>query len=192
MISSLLLLAEATGAAAPHSDESANGVTKILTDFGIQGPQLLAQAINFAVVAFLLWKFAFKPILATITDRQQKIDSGLKYAEEMKVKLDAAEQTYTDRLKDAQHKAQQIVADALKAAKDLTDKQQREANEKAAALLAKTQESIEREKKKMLAEARSEIARLVVATTQRVLSKELSEFERSKFNEAAARDLTKV
>ena len=44
----------------------------------------------------------------------------------------------------------------------------------------------------MLAEARTEIARLVVAITQRVLAKELSEAERSRYNESAARELTNV
>jgi len=44
----------------------------------------------------------------------------------------------------------------------------------------------------MLAEARTEIARLVVETTQRVLSKELSEADRSRYNESAARELTNV
>jgi F-type H+-transporting ATPase subunit b len=44
----------------------------------------------------------------------------------------------------------------------------------------------------MLAEARTEIARLVVATTQKVLSKELSDSERSRYNESAARELRNV
>ena len=48
---------------------------------------------------------------------------------------------------------------------------------------------IELEKKKMLAEARTEIARLVVETTQRVLAKELSEADRGRYNESAAREL---
>ena len=44
----------------------------------------------------------------------------------------------------------------------------------------------------MLAEARTEIARLVVATTQRVLAKDLTEAERSRYNESAARELAQV
>lgn len=51
---------------------------------------------------------------------------------------------------------------------------------------------IELERKKMFDEARGEIARLVVATTQRVLAKELSEADRNRYNESAARELTGV
>jgi F-type H+-transporting ATPase subunit b len=188
----LHFLAETAVAASAASPESAGGVTQILNDFGVRGPFLLAQIVNFSVVAFLLWRFAFKPVMATIGERQQKIDAGLKYADEMKAKLAAAEQSTTAALKDAQHRAQQIVADAQKAAKELVEKQQREAADKAAATLTRALEAIELEKRKMLAEARTEIARLVVTTTQRVLAQDLSEAERSRFNDSAARELAKV
>ena len=67
-----------------------------------------------------------------------------------------------------------------------------QAIEKANAILAKAQAAIELEKKKMLAEARSEISRLVVATTQKVLARELSDADRSRYNDAAAKELTNV
>ena len=76
MLSSLLFLAQAAApaaeAAAAHG-EAASGVSKILGDFGISWPFILAQILNFSVVAFILWKFAFKPVLATLDERQQKI-----------------------------------------------------------------------------------------------------------------------
>jgi F-type H+-transporting ATPase subunit b len=171
---------------------SSGGVTKILDDFGIRGPFLLAQIINFAIVAFLLWKFAFKPILATIDKRQHEIDAGLKYAEASEAKLRAAQQASVAQIREAQVKGQQLIAEARKAAKEFHDKQQKEALEKANALIQRAQEAIELEKRKMLADVRVEIARLVVSTTQRVLSRELSEAERARYNETAARELAKV
>jgi len=44
----------------------------------------------------------------------------------------------------------------------------------------------------MLAEARTEIAKLVVQTTERVLSKQLSEADRSRYNDSAAKELSNV
>src|SRR5690242_6848195 len=94
MLSHLTFLAQATGhaveAAAHH--EAATGITKITQDFGLRVPLLLAQILNFLIVAFLLWRFAFKPVLAALQARQQKIESGLKYSEEMEAKLAAAQQ----------------------------------------------------------------------------------------------------
>lgn len=189
MSAHLLFLAEA---AAPASGGAVETITKISHDFGLNVPSLVAQIVNFVLVAGLLWWFAFKPILATIGERQKKIDSGLKYAEEMKAKLDAAQHAVEAQFKEAQLKGQQIVAESQKAARELSDKQQLEAVERANGIITKAQAAIELEKTKMLSEARTEVARLVVETTQRVLAKELSELERARFNEAAARELTKV
>jgi F-type H+-transporting ATPase subunit b len=194
MTSSLLLLAQVTAAAAPeHAASGFTGqVQQIAGQFGIKGPLLLAQIVNFAIVAFLLWRFAFKPVMATIAERQQKIAAGLKYAEEMKAKLDAAQQTSEAQIREAQLKGQQLIAEAQKSAKAFLEKQQQEAVEQSNALIGKARSAIELEKQKMLAEARTEIARLVVATTQRVLAKDLSDFERTRYNESAARELSQL
>jgi F-type H+-transporting ATPase subunit b len=169
-----------------------DAVTKITEEFGINLPSILAQSFSFAFVAFVLWRFAFKPVLATLDERQKVIESGLKYAEEMKAKLEASQQASAAQIKEAQVKGQQIVAEAQKAAKEFSEKQQKEAVERANGVITKAQAAIELEKTKMLAEARTEIARLVVATTQRVLAQELSEADRARYIAAAARELTNV
>ena len=194
MHSSLLILAQTTGAAvevAAHG-EAASGITKITQDFGISLPNILAQVLSFSLVAFVLWKFAFKPVLATLDERQQKIAAGLQYADEMKAKLEAAQQETAASAKRAQLEATRIIDEARKSAKEFLDKQTQETAAKASDILVKAQQTIELEKKKMLAEARTEIARLVVATTERVLAKKLSDADRASYNESAARELAGV
>lgn len=192
MLSHLLILAQAAGAAAEPAGHGApaTGVTKIFMDFGITWPFLLAQILNFTIVAFILWRFAFKPVLATLDERQRKIAAGLQYADEMKAKLEAVQQEGLAAAKRAQIEATKVVDEARRAAKDYLDKQTQESAAKAADILKKAQEVIELEKKKMLAEARTEIARLVVQTTERVLSKQLSEADRGRYNESAVKELT--
>jgi F-type H+-transporting ATPase subunit b len=185
-----LIFAQVTAHAAEHATENASGITKITQDFGISLPLLLAQILSFSVVALILWKFAFKPVMATLDERQSKIAEGLKYAEDMKAQLATTQQQTEAALREAQLKAQAIVAETQKSAKAFADKQQQDAIEQSAAIISKAQQAIELEKRKMLAEARTEIARLVVATTQRVLAKELSETDRARYNDAAARELT--
>ena len=152
----------------------------------------LAQMLNFTLVAFLLWKFAFKPVLATLDERQRKIASGLEYADEMKAKLEAVQQESIATAKKSQVEATRIIEEARKQAKEFLDKQTQESAAKANDILAKAQEVIELEKRKMLADARGEIAKLVVEITERVLSKQLSDADRSRYNDAAARELTQV
>jgi F-type H+-transporting ATPase subunit b len=188
MFSNLLVLAEA----ASHAPEAAaeSGLTQITQTFGINVPAILAQILSFSIVAFVLWKFAFKPVIVTLDERQQKIASGLKYAEEMQAKLAAAQQESAVIVKQANLESARIVEEARKSAKEFLDKQTQEATVKAGDLLTKAQQAIELEHKKMLADARTEIARLVVTTTERVLAKKLTEADRAAYNEAASHELT--
>ena len=192
MLSHLIILAQAAAPAADAANNgaAASGITKITHDFGLSLPFFLAQVVNFCVVAVVLWKFAFKPVLATLDERNRKIADGLRYTDEMKAKLEAVQQESAASAKRAQAEATRVIEEARKSAKEFFEKQTQETAAKAGDILAKAEQAIELEKKKMLAEARTEIARLVVETTQRVLSKELSDADRSRYNESAARELT--
>jgi F-type H+-transporting ATPase subunit b len=173
-------------AAAPHA---AGEPVSLTQQFGIDLPYLMAQIISFAIVAFLLYKFAFKPVLATIEERQAKIEEGLNYADEMKSKLADAEEQHTARIKEASLEAQQIIHEARETGKEMIDRQSQEATERAEQMIAIAEQAIELERKKMVADVRKEIARLVVLTTSRVLSRDLSDDERSRYVASASQEL---
>lgn len=160
--------------------------------FGLDWKYIVMQVISFLVVLFVLYKFAIKPVTATMEERNRKIESGIKHAEEMQAKLAAAQQESAVIVKKANAEAARIVDEARKSAKDYLDRQIQEATAKANDQLSKAQQAIELEHKKMLASARTEIARLVVTTTERVLAKKLTDADRAAYNETASRELTNV
>jgi F-type H+-transporting ATPase subunit b len=160
--------------------------------FGLEPQYVLVQTISFLILFAVLYYFAIKPVLATLDKRKQEIASGLKYAEEMKAKLEQVQQESAAAMKKAQAEAAKFIEEARKAAKEFSDREQKAAADRAIDAIAKAQQAIELEKKKMLADARTEIARLVVVTTQRVLAKELTEADRARYNDSAARELTSV
>jgi F-type H+-transporting ATPase subunit b len=176
----LLLLASAATTAEPGIAER----------FGLDAKSIVMQVISFLIVLFVLYKFGIKPVTATMEERAQKIETGLKDAEAMQAKLAAAQEESAVIVKKANGEATRIVDDARKSAKEYLDRQTQEATAKANDLLAKAQQAMELEHKKMLADARQEIARLVVITTEQVLAKKLTDADRRAYNEAAARELT--
>lgn len=171
---------------------AASAEASIPERFGLEPKYIIMQVVSFLIVLFVLYKFGIKPVTATMEERSKKIEAGIKHAEEMQAKLAAAQQESAAIVKKANGEATRIVEDARKSAKDYLDKQTQEASGKANELLAKAQQAIELEHKKMLADARTEIARLVVTTTERVLAKKLTDADRASFNEAAARELSGV
>ena len=169
-----------------------NPVTELAVEFGVQWTLLFAQVFSFAVVALALWKLAFKPVLATLDERQSKIEDGLRYAGEMKTKLAEAEREHAETIKQAQIEAQKIIEETRVTAKDYFDKQTQEAAARVEAMMKKSEEAIAQERKKMLEEVRQEITRLVIDTSTRVLSRELTPEERSRYSASAARELANV
>ena len=189
MIENALILAAAEAA---ESQESANQILQIFGRFGLDIRFLVAQIVNFGIVAILLYKFAYKPVLATIEERQKKISDGLQYAEEMKAKLAAAEKAHAATLQKAQQEAQTILGEARETAKLYLDKQTEAAAGKSEEIIAKAKEAIDLERNKMLTEVRGEVVRLVIDTTSKVLTKDLSEDEKSRFSKSAAEELATV
>ena len=158
--------------------------------FGLEWKYVLIQTVSFLILFAVLYKFGIKPTLATMEERNKKIESGLKNAEAMQLKLAATQQESAQLIKAAQLEAQKLIDEARKAAKEFADKQNTEATARAADTFTKAQQAIELEHKKMLNEARSEIARLVVKTTEQVLARRLSDADRAAYNETATKELT--
>ncbi|MES2695954.1 MAG: F0F1 ATP synthase subunit B [Verrucomicrobiota bacterium] len=159
--------------------------------FGVETKYVAWQIGSFLIVLFVLYRI-IKPITATMEERNRKIESGIKHAEEMQAKLAAAQAESAVIVKKANTEATRLIEEARKTSKEFLDKQILEATTKANEVQSKAQQAIELDRKKMLAEARAEIARLVVTTTERVLAKKLTDADRAAYNDAAARELTNV
>ena len=164
-------------------------LTMITDKFGVKLPTLIAQMINFCLVALVLYKFAVKPIVATLDERQQKIADGLQYAEEMKAQLAAAERERAEKIKQAAVDAQKILTESREQSKEMIEQKTQEAAAQAEAIIRKASEATELEHQKMLSDVRQEVARLVVATSSKVLSRDLSDAEKQTFSDSAAKEL---
>ena len=166
-----------------------NKLTMITEKFGVKLPTLIAQMVNFCLVALALYFLAVKPIAATLDERQQKIADGLQYAEEMKTQLSEAERERAEKIKQAAIDAQKILAESREQSNEMIEQKTQEAAAQAEAIIRKASEAIELERKQMLSDVRQEVGRLVVATSAKVLSRDLSDTEKNTFSESAATEL---
>lgn len=157
--------------------------------FGLEPKFIVMQMISFLIVLGVLYKFGIKPVTATMEERNRKIEAGIRHAEEMQAKLAAAQQESAAIVKQANAEAVRIIEEARKSAKEFLDRQTQDATTRANDLIVKARQATELEHRKMLADARTEIARLVVKTTEQVLAKKLTEADRGAYSEAASREL---
>lgn len=125
--------------------------------------------LAFLVLLVLLKKFAWKPILNALKEREERINQALSAAEEAE-----------KRLKEAQLRNENLVAEAarereaiLKAARDASDKMLAEAKEKAAAeaqrLLEQARENIHNEKMKALTDLKNQVGMLSLEIAEKIM-----------------------
>ena len=164
--------------------------TRILEEFGVDTPLLIAQAINFVIVAFVIWQFAIKKILLTMDEREKKIADSLKNAEKIKLELEATEKQQNETLQEASLEAKKTVASAQEQAKSYIEAQKEEARKQAEEIVEKARSAMELERQRVLNEAREEISSLVILTTSKVLQRELGDDEKSRFSESAAKEIS--
>ncbi|MDA0343476.1 MAG: F0F1 ATP synthase subunit B [Verrucomicrobia bacterium] len=164
----------------------------IVETFGIDWPMLIAQAINFLIVAFVIWKFAFKNILSTIKEREKQIADSLRNADKIKLELEETEKQQQETLQEASLEAKKTISIAQEQAKAFIEEQKEDARRQAEEIISKAKLAMEQERERVLREAREEIASLVVLTTSKVLSKDLSEEEKQRFSARATEELNLV
>src|SRR5947209_15572476 len=169
------------------------GVTDILREtadtFGWNWKLFLSQVISFAIVAILLRKFAYKPILAVLEDRRRKIEEGQLNAEKIRKELAEAEKRYQEIVGKANADAQRMIDEARESSAHLADRKQQEAIAAAEQIVAKAKEAAALEHERQMQTLKRELGRLVVDTTAKVTGKVLTPEDQKRLQEEAARQI---
>ena len=152
-------------------------------------PHLISQIISFSIVAFLLHRFAYKPILEVLEERRQRIAEGLANAEKIKGELAKTATARQEILNQANTQANQLIAEARAAAERLREAETQKAIATAEQIIAKAREAATLDHTRMLNELRQEIGRLVVATTAKVADKVLTAEDQQRLVQETSRQL---
>jgi len=131
--------------------------------------------VTFFLLLFLLAKFAWKPILKAVHDREQAIDSALKAAEAAKSEMASLHSSNEQLLKEAREEREQI----LKEARTMRDKTiadaKTAASEEAAKVLDAARAQIHNEKMAAMTEVKNQVAQLAIDMSERILRAELKD-----------------
>ena len=157
--------------------------------FGFDKVLFFSQLASFVLVAILLQKFAFKPILKLLDERRTRIEEGLKNAERMKVELANAQAKAQDILTQANSQANKLIEEARAAAAKVQEAETQKAIQQAEQIIAKAREAAAADHTRMLAELKREVGRLVVETTSKVTGKVLTMDDQKRLAEETSKQL---
>src|SRR5712691_7926766 len=166
---------------------ASGGFSDMLRDtaetFGWNWKLFLAQVVSFCIVALLLRRFAYKPILAVLEDRRRKIEEGQLNAEKIRKELAEAEKRYQEIVGKANADAQRMIDEARESAAHLSERKQQEAIAAAEQIVAKAKESAALEHERTMESMKRELGRLVVETTAKVTGKVLTSEDQKSLHE---------
>jgi F-type H+-transporting ATPase subunit b len=142
----------------------------LISTFHIDWKIIIAQAINFAVVVFVLYRFAIKPLKKNLDERKTIIDQGLTDAKTNAEMLDTTKREYEEIISKARRDADELFKKAKSAAEDRKKILFDEAEKEAKTVIEQTKKQLGVEKSKMIEDAKKEMANLVISATGKVLS----------------------
>ncbi|OGG39055.1 ATP synthase F0 subunit B [Candidatus Jorgensenbacteria bacterium GWA1_49_17] len=142
-------------------------MSELIHNLGIEWKVLLAQIVNFAVLLFILKKFAYKPILKVLNDRQKRIEEAINRSKSVDKRMAEIETLKEKVLDEARRESEAIIKKAEEAALRVKESVLKEAHSVSEKLLVDTGKKIQAEREKIFREAKSEIADLVYAAVEK-------------------------
>ena len=164
-------------------------VQKIVETFGWNPTLFFSQVVSFCLVAFLLHRFAYKPILTVLEERRQKIAESLANAEKIKQELASAQAKAQEILTQASVQSNKAIEEARASAAKILEQETQKAIATAGDIIAKAKQASEAELVRMKAELRKEVGRLVVATSAKVTGNILTTEQQTRLAEDTNKQL---
>jgi F-type H+-transporting ATPase subunit b len=135
---------------------------------------LFWQSVVFIALFLFLAKFAWKPIIGALNEREESIRQALESAEKAKAEMSALQAGNEKLLKEAREERDKIVRDAREAANRLIDQAQTEARKSADKLIEDAKAVINTEKQAALRDVKSQVALFSIEIAEKLLKKNLS------------------
>ena len=146
---------------------------KLISEFSIG--LFFWQTIIFILLIFLLKKYAWKPILDAVNEREEGIKNALLSAEKAKEEMASLQSDNEETLKKARAERDSLLKEAREIKQQLIDDAKNEAQSEAKKIISQAQETIQNEKKAAISDLKNQVASLSIDIAEKVLKEKLSD-----------------
>lgn len=138
---------------------------------------LFWMTLSFGTVLFVLAKFAWKPIMKGIHEREESIEKALHAAEEAKKQMLQLKAGNEELLNQAKEERDALLRDARKLKDAIIDEARVKANEEAQRILETARDNIQYEKLAVVNDLKNQVASISIEIAEKILQKELANKE---------------
>jgi F-type H+-transporting ATPase subunit b len=141
---------------------------------------LFWMLVSFGIVLFLLRKFAWKPILASLKSREESISEALNTAKKAKEEMASLKADNEKLLQQARAERDAMLKEARDTKDAIISESKSKAQAEANKILASARETINTEKNAAIAELKNQVASMSIDIAEKILRQELSRDEKQK------------
>lgn len=142
--------------------------------FGLNGKIFVAQLVNFGLVLLVLWRFAYRPIVAMLEARSEKIEKSVREAQEIEKRMKTTQVEREEMMKQARLDAQDVVRKASDHAEARGKAMSEKARAEVERIVAQGKVQMASEREKMLSEVRSEVVHLAMLAAEKILGEHVN------------------
>jgi F-type H+-transporting ATPase subunit b len=142
---------------------------ELIKALGLDWRILFAQLVNFAILIFVLWRFAYKPVFNILEERRIKIAEGLKNSEQAELEIAKALKSKKEVISEAKKEASLIIEESRKQAEKKYQEIISKSKEDLQIVINEEKAKIKSERELIASEIKKEISSLVVNAVERVL-----------------------
>ena len=131
------------------------------------------QLLIFIGLVFLLKKFAWKPILDSVNERENSIKEALSSADKARQEMEALNEDNKKIIMEARAERESLIKDAKITGSKIVEDAKNEAKVVAEKLISQAQESINSEKKAAIEDLKAQVADVSIKIAEKILRSEL-------------------
>ncbi|WP_400192499.1 F0F1 ATP synthase subunit B [Hymenobacter sp. B81] len=136
---------------------------------------LFWQLAIFVILLLILRAFAWKPILASLREREDSIEGALRQADQAKLEMQALKAGNEKLIAEARQERDRMLKEANDMSNQLIETAKQKATDEGARMIMQAREAIQNEKMAALAEVKNTAAQLSIDIAERILRRELSD-----------------
>ncbi|HEX9284932.1 MAG TPA: F0F1 ATP synthase subunit B [Nitrospirales bacterium] len=152
---------------------------------------LFWEIVSFAVLLFILAKYAFPPILQILDERERKIRESIESAERRSAEAERRMAEYEAKMKASQKEAEEMVAQAKMRAQQMKEENERQLQADAERIKAAAAREIEQERRRAIEDVRRYASDLALQVAGKVLERSLTDADHKRLADEALTSVAK-
>lgn len=149
------------------------------------------EIVSFAILLFVLYKFAFPGILSVLEEREKKIKDSLDQAERHRSEAERTLKEYEAKLNMASKEAEGILTAAKERAQRLMEENEQRMTTEAERIKGDATREIDHERRKAIQDIRTQTTELALMVAEKVVQRSLNEADHRKLADEALEALSK-